>query len=147
MKKPIFPGQVINCEIVVTENEPYHIWLGSLEGQSVEISVNKKTDSRTASQNNALHLYFERVSEALNDAGLTIEKVIENFTMEHEWSAGTVKELLWREAQRFATQKESTIELNKLQEIEKVYDIVNRFLAKLKIESIPFPSLENLEIK
>ena len=130
------------------EREKFGMFIDSFEnGTEFEVTIKKRVDKRTTTQNNALHKYFELVAEALNEAGLTIEKVIKNFTMEHEWSAGAVKEILWREAQRFATQKESTTELDKTKEIDAVWEIVNRFLAKLKVESIPFPSMENTELK
>ena len=115
-------------------------------GTEFEVEIRKRTNQRTAAQNRALHKYFELVAQTLNESGLTVEKVIENFTMEHEWSAGAVKELLWREAQRFALQKESTTELEKRGEIDAVWEVLNRFLAKLKVESISFPSAENIQL-
>ncbi len=138
-----FQAKLKNGKLEFADQEAYQTWLDQWgEGQAVMVSISKESDKRTASQNNSLHLYFSLVSEALNESGLTIEKVIDNFTMEHEWSPALVKELLWREAQRFATKKESTTQLNKLQEIDKTFEIVNRFLAKLGIH-VPFPSINN----
>jgi hypothetical protein len=102
--------------------------------------MDKKPASRTEQQNRALHLYCTQVADALNDAGLSIEQVLKNTTMEINWSMGTVKEILWRSAQQRITGKYSTTELNKQDEIDRVYDTINRFLAKLGIESIPWPS-------
>ena len=137
---PIFRATIENEKLKLLDKEKFQLWIDSFnEGQELEVSVGKARNNRTEVQNNALHLYCEQVAEALNDAGLTIEKVIKSFTMEHEWTKSLVKELLWREAQRFAVKKESTIELDKLGEINKVWEVMNRFLAKLKIESIPFP--------
>ncbi len=146
---PLFYGTIHNgkLDFPQSEKDKLNLWLESFsDGVELEIEIKKLTDTRTLSQNNAIHKYYELVAEALNNAGLTIEKVIENFTMEHQWTKGSVKELLWREAQRSVLGKESTTELSKLEDIDKVYDIVNRFLAKLKVESIPFPSIENSEL-
>lgn len=148
--EPILYGSNANgkFQLYGGEKDKMEMFVDSFaNGTEFELAIKRKTEHRTASQNNALHKYCELVAEALNEAGLTIEKVIENFTMEHQWHKGSVKELLWREAQRAAIGKESTTELAKQCDIDKVYDIVNRFLSKLKVESIPFPSEENLEIK
>src|SRR5436853_7123504 len=97
-------------------------------------------EPRTDQQNKALHKYFELVAEALNGAGLSMEQVLQNFTMELDWSPSTVKEILWRTAQKRLLGKHSTKELRKQEEITQVWEVINRFLAKLGIESIPFPS-------
>ena len=94
---------------------------------------------RTEQQNRALHLYLTQVATALNDAGLTIEEVLKNFTIELNWTPETAKEILWRTAQKRLLQKQSTTELNKTEDITLVWEAVNRFLAKLGVESIPFP--------
>jgi hypothetical protein len=97
--------------------------------------------TRTEAQNRALHLYCEQVADALNSGGLTIEQVLKNFTMELEWSKESVKEILWRTAQKRLLGKTSTTELSKQEDVSKVYEATNRFLAKLGIH-IPFPTYE-----
>lgn len=95
---------------------------------------------RTLAQNSALHVYLSQVSTALNDAGLNIEHVLQNFTMEIDWTPELAKEILWRTAQKRLLGKLSTTELNKTEDITKVWEACNRFLAKLGVESIPFPA-------
>lgn len=97
---------------------------------------------RTEQQNKAIHVYCTQVADALNGAGLDIEQVLKNFTMELDWSKDSVKEILWRTAQKRLLGKASTTELSKQEDITKVYEAVNRFLAKLGIEYIPFPSFD-----
>jgi len=140
---PIFTGEVKDGKVMFYDKSNYQLFIDTLDGQQVDVVIVKHRERRTDQQNKAIHLYFTQVAEALNDAGLTLEKVVKNFKMEHEWSSVTVKELLWREAQRYAVNKHSTTELDKFEEIEKVYDIVNRFLASIGVESIPFPSVES----
>lgn len=144
MKSINFIATIKKGKIIFQNKESFMKYCYSMEGEELEIIIRKKISRRTASQNNAMHLYFEMVSDRLNDSGLNIEKVIKGFTMEHDWTPSLVKELLWREAQRFVTKKESTTELNKQEEIDKIWEIMNRFLAKLKVESIPFPCIEQL---
>ena len=140
---PIFTGEVKDSKVMFYDKSNYQLFVDTLDGQQVDVVIVKHRERRTDQQNKAIHLYFTQVAEALNDAGFTLEKVVKNFKMEHEWSSVTVKELLWREAQRYAVNKYSTTELDKFEEIEKVYDIVNRFLASIGVESIPFPSVES----
>ena len=102
---------------------------------------------RTNQQNKALHVYFELVAEALNDAGLDIQEVISHAKIDIPWSKESVKELLWKTIQRSIYKKDSTTQLTKLQEIDKIYDVLNRFLAKLGVESVNFPSIETLMLK
>lgn len=92
---------------------------------------------RTDSQNKALHVYFTLVSKALNDAGLTVQETLKH-QLEIEWSPVMVKDLIWRRAQERHLAKHSTTELEK-SEIDLIYDHVNRYLASLGVESIPFP--------
>jgi hypothetical protein len=97
-------------------------------------------EPRTDQQNKALHLYFEHVAAALNDAGLNIEQVLKNFSMELDWTKESVKEILWRTAQKRLLGKQSTTELSKQEDITSVYEVVNRFLAKVGIH-VPFPTM------
>ena len=99
------------------------------------------SEPRTDQQNKAMHLYFQQVANALNDAGLTMEQTLQNLTMEIEWTKESVKEILWRTAQRRLLGKQSTRELNKQEDITRIYEVVNRFLAKMGIH-VPFPSYE-----
>lgn len=101
-------------------------------------------ERRTDQQNRALHLYFELVAKELNDAGLEIGEVISHSKVDIPWTKESVKELLWKTCQRSMFGKKSTTKLSKFEEIDKIWEVLNRFLAKLKIESIAFPSLEEV---
>lgn len=102
-----------------------------------------KDDKRTDQQNRAMHKYFELVAEALNNAGYDIEEVLSYYRVDIEWTKESVKEILWRPVQRSMFKKESTTQLKSFKEIDRIYDVINRFLAKLKIETIPFPSVDS----
>lgn len=97
-------------------------------------------DQRTQRQNNALHLFYTQLSEVLNNSNITIQAVLKH-TMEIDWSPRLVKELLWRRMQQAVLGKDSTTELKKLEEIDKIYDHLVRFFAHkgIEVELPPFP--------
>ncbi|MBI5573507.1 MAG: hypothetical protein HY919_03005 [Elusimicrobia bacterium] len=59
------------------------------------------------------------------------------------WTNMNIKNFLWRPIQEVYLNKKSTTKLNS-EEIDKVFDILNRHLAKFGIH-IPFPSIEEQE--
>lgn len=93
---------------------------------------------RTHTQNNALHLYFYQLAEALNEGGFSVQLVLGQ-KMELNWTAAMVKELLWRPAQQAITKKRSTTRLAKLEEIETIYEHLNRHLSEKFWLHVPFP--------
>ena len=107
----------------------------------VEGEVTDQPKKRTDQQNRAIHKYFELVATALNDAGYPIRKTLQSYKAEIDWSKDTVKEIIWRPAQLAITGKSSTTELNKQEDVSKVYETCNRFLAQLGVH-VPFPTHE-----
>ena len=104
------------------------------------VSVEKLKKQRTPTQNNALHLYFDLLARALNDSGQDMKQVIR---VPISWSPYNVKEYLWRPLQKHLLGKESTTELNS-DEIDKVYDQINRIVGERTGVYVPFPSIESL---
>jgi len=104
----------------------------------------KEYNQRTLCQNRALHLYFQLVADALNDAGLDMRKTLEP-EVEIPWSKDSVKEYLWRPIQKIQLQKKSTIQLT-TKDIDTIYDTLNMFLAKHGLYE-PFPSIEEIMAK
>jgi hypothetical protein len=98
----------------------------------------KNLDMRTLKQNRAMHKYFSLLSEAFNESGQTISKVLK---VDVEWTPESVKDLLWRPIMEASLKKKSTTKLNK-DEITKVYDVLNRALGERVGISIPFPNKE-----
>jgi hypothetical protein len=100
----------------------------------------KNIDIRTVKQNRALHQYFRLICEKLNEKGLTVVKTLK---VDVDWTPLTVKECLWRPVQEAVLRKKSTTEL-KRDELDKVYDNLNRALAIKFGISVPFPTEELL---
>ena len=110
-----------------------------------DVIPRKGKSYRTAQQNAALHLWLGMLAEELNNAGLTVEKTLSQ-KAEIDWTTTTVKELLWKRMQKLVLNKESTTQLKKNEEIDKVYDhLVRYFAEKHQMELPMFPSAEQLE--
>ena len=106
-----------------------------------------KTSKRTEKQNNALHLYFEMIAEALNNEGLDVRVVLQVIAekgVDMMWSKELVKELLWRRIQKRYLNKQSTTQLDSIGEITEIYDMLNKFLGEQFFITQPFPSIESL---
>lgn len=93
---------------------------------------------RTAQQNRALHLWFEMLAQEFNGAGYTVQLVLSK-KIDLDWDKGKIKELLWRPAQQAILGKKSTTELSKQEDIDRVYEHLNRHLAEKFELHVPFP--------
>jgi len=95
---------------------------------------------RTIEQNNALHLYLEQVAEALNREGHTMQDVVKAIKRaEIRPTKEALKEVVWRPLQEIILAKKSTTELTK-QEIDPVYEVMNKWLGQNFAIHIPFPN-------
>jgi hypothetical protein len=89
-------------------------------------------------QNRALHKYFTCLSEALNGAGYTVQNTLK---LEADWTAGAVKDLIWKPYQKALTNKLSTAELG-VDEVNIVYENLHRYLSTKYGIEVPFPTTE-----
>lgn len=101
-------------------------------------------NQRTITQNKAMHKYFELLATELNDAGLTMRKVLKP-EVDIDWTPEAVKSYLWKPIQDALYQKNSTTELNKKQ-VSLVFETLNRHLGTKLGVHVAFPSNE-LEMK
>jgi hypothetical protein len=109
------------------------------------VDIKPVLSSRTLSQNSALHLFFTQLAQELNNHGLDMRHLIRQ-EVEISWNAYSVKEYLWKPLQKVITGKKSTTKLNKSQEINIIYDNLNRIIverSKGQIDFPPFPCLKN----
>jgi len=93
-------------------------------------------------QRGALHLYFERLAEALNDSGLDMKKTLKP-EVSIPWDKHNVKEHLWKPIMEAMTNKGSTEEMDKPQ-VSDVYEVLNRHLAEKFGIHVEFPHREEL---
>lgn len=95
----------------------------------------------TDQQRKALHKWFDLVAKELNASGYTVQLVLEK-KMDLDWDGHKVKELLWRPAQKAIVRKKSTTELEKVGDIDPVYDHLNRHLGEIFGVHVEWPSHE-----
>lgn len=98
-----------------------------------------KEGTRSLTQNKALHLFFDWVATALNDAGMDMRVFLKE-GVEVPWDSHNVKERLWKPVMKLQTGKESTTKLSKA-EVSQVFETFNRHLANRGV-SLSFPSAE-----
>ena len=95
---------------------------------------------RTSLQNRSLHKYFELLSEALNEHGFEMQKVLK---VDVPWSPLTVKEILWKPLQEAYKLERSTTKLS-TKDIDKIYDTLNRVIGERTGVHVPWPCIDNL---
>jgi len=102
----------------------------------VELTEIKQT--RTSKQNAALHVYYEIISEVLNDLGMTFQYTgLKGKVLELPYNAKLVKETIWRDVQKALFGIESTTEINTHQ-INQIIDVITEFFSRKGIV-IEFP--------
>jgi hypothetical protein len=137
----VFFGKVIGMQWVPDNLRAWLQELESLEGKKVYVDIGKEKGVRTPDQNAALHLYLEHLAKALNDGGFPFKFILGTKTVELDWDKDLVKENVWRPIQKALTGKKSTTSLDKVTEIDKVYEHLNRFFSnKPFCLHVPFPS-------
>lgn len=102
-------------------------------------------DKRTTQQNRALHKFFTLLAEELNNAGLDQRKVLKP-GVAIPWSGESIKSQIWKPIQQALYEKKSTTELLKKEEIDKIYNVINKHLSESfpGIEIPDFPSIESI---
>ena len=103
------------------------------------IIIELKYGVRTTLQNSALHLYFEMVADALNDAGLEIHMEYLGKITEVPWRKESVKDRLWLPIMETMTGKTSTAKMDR-KEISEVFEVLFRHLAEKHSIMVLFPS-------
>jgi hypothetical protein len=114
----------------------------SQKGQ-FELVFRKYKSIRTDRQNAALHVYFQKLSDALNKDGFDMRAVISD-KVDLMWTPYSVKEYLWKATQRMLFGKKSTTQLRKTGEIDQIYDVINKTVGERTGIYVPFPSEESL---
>lgn len=140
----ILYSKIINGKHVFTNQRELEEYLEknkNYKGYFVH-QISKTTHERTSPQNRSLHLYFTHLAKELNDAGFNVQKLLKH-TIEIDWNEKLIKELLWRPVQIALLGKNSTKDLEKVGEIEVVYEHINRYVGELAQVYVPWPSEEN----
>jgi len=102
----------------------------------VVMELSKLPGTRSLSQNSALHASLRTLSDVLNDAGLSMNVVL-NEGVEIEWNEKAVKQYLFHPIMKAITGKESSAKLNKI-EMTEVYDAMMLHLGQKTGVYVPF---------
>ena len=95
---------------------------------------------RTLQQNKSLHKYCQELATELNNAGVTMEALIQNLQVDH--TMYSVKSI-WKAIAKAKFGKDSTATLT-TKELQEVYEEVNRMVAGFGIH-LAWPSQENTQ--
>ena len=124
-------------EKLVCETDIFKRSLRLRKGKKYRIEEIEST--RTGQQNRALHLWFELLAREFNDAGYDVQAVIKE-KIGIDWNKELVKDLLWRTAQERILKKKSTTELKKSEDIDLVWEHLNRHLGEKFGVHVDFPN-------
>lgn len=97
---------------------------------------------RTTQQNRALHLLFKQLADKLNESGFDMKKTLRQ-DVDIPWTAYNIKEYMWRPCQQAVCGKKSTTQIT-TQEINQIFDIINKAIGERTGLHIPFPCIEAL---
>lgn len=118
-------------------------YLAQVDGKELVVSIDKETGVRSGPQNSALHVYYEHLATALNEKNLGCKFILGDKTVELDWTPNLIKEMIWRPIQIALTGKTSTTQLDKVSEIDKIYDHLNRLFSNEPfMVHVPFPNDE-----
>jgi len=136
-------GKIENGKIKLDNSKDYDDFVGTLkEGDYIELEIKRPINIRTSKQNAAMHKWYDLVSKALNDEGVDVRSFIKE-GIDIMWTPYVVKEYLWRPMQEELFGKKSTKDLT-TNEIDKIYEPINKVMGERTGIHVPFPSIDNL---
>lgn len=134
--KPDDAAQWRECINTMTQND----------GKAMKVTIKIMDDTRrTPPQNNAIHKWCEMLSDALNESGLDMKRVLKP-EADIPWTKQAVKTMMWHPVQRAmypeavdSDGNPSTAALERNQ-VSGVYEAINRHLAQSQgFQCPPFP--------
>jgi len=140
MKRALFYAKSQDGQLVFANKRQMGEFLHLNNNKDFEVYIRRVTHMRTGAQNSSIHLGLQLLADALNAAGLDMKKVLKP-SVDIPWTMESCKEFLFRPIMKAMFNKESTTELEKVGEIDEVWDTMMRFLGeKFDFEHLPFPS-------
>lgn len=132
--------KVINGTLIAADEEALKVIASIPDHGDIDLVVSRK--QRTNRQSNSLHLYLEMLSDALNDAGFDMKKVLKQ-DAEIPWNKDLAKEYLWKPLQLAILGVESTTKPDTTG-YSKVYDVLNRHIAEKFGVRVLWPSFMDI---
>ena len=100
------------------------------------VRIEKVSEKRSDLLNNALHLWFQMIAEALNDSG---QYMILPTKFYGDWTDVSVKEILWRPLQVKMFNKTSSADLSNKEACEVIEGVI-RILGEVFSLTVNFPN-------
>ena len=111
--------------------------------QGRRVKMEPVSESRTARQNSALHVYFGMIADELNDLGLEFQyNGLNGSIFEMRYTPHLVKEFIWKPIQQAKFDIESTTKITTKQ-IDEIIDVLTKFFGERGIV-LEFPSIDSL---
>jgi hypothetical protein len=110
-----------------------------LREKGATVKIEEVSETRTNTQNRAIHLFFKLLANALNEHGEYYHYF--NFKgelVEIPWDGEMVKTYIWKPLQKEITDKKSTAHLT-TKEIDPIYSVIHKHYSQEGIELF-FPS-------
>ena len=108
-----------------------------------EYEVKFRKQTRTTEQNNAIHLFCQMLADELTEKHIDKREFFkEPFFL--EWTKEGVKNDIWKKLQKSLVGKGSTTELDKIGEIDLIWDNINKIIIDKydgEVITPPFPSI------
>lgn len=143
MKQVLLYAKEIDGSLVFDNKKQLSDFLAENKNKTFIVQLKRETGRRTDSQNNALHLGFDFIARTLNESGHDMRQVLKE-DVDIPWDVDSVKHYLFKPIMKAMFRKESTTELDKVSEINEVWDVLMKLLGeKFEVEYIPFPSVIN----
>lgn len=103
-------------------------------------------EKRTNQQSRALHKYLELVAAELDREGHSMQDVLrEAKKVDIRPTKNALKEVIWKPIQKVMFDKGSTSDLER-HEVDRVYEVMNKWLGENFAIHIPFPSREGDDV-
>lgn len=110
------------------------------------IEVKKVKQTRSSLQNRALHLFFTKVSDALNELGFAFTyDGLQGFKLEITYTPEVVKQFIWKPIQKAMFQTDSTRQLTTKQ-IDQILEVIGKFFAEQGMD-VHFPTQFDVYLK
>jgi len=144
MKQKDLTNKIVHLDsmgwCIVEDHKTDGITFTPLDKDRAYTVLKKTTNNRTIKQNASMWKYLSLLANALNDAGLSIQKVMK---WDLVWSKDTAKQFLWDIIMKAITQKTSSTKLAS-NELTKIHRYLDLKMQEKGIEHIPFPSEESM---
>jgi hypothetical protein len=135
---------------ILVESECFTLAEGLIQAKKAVESMGLKVheilpvkSTRTITQNNALHLYLTQWAETLNEHGIGMKQIVRK-DLDIPPTMQLLKDNVWKKIQRAMYGHNSTKDLDKQEEINKIVDVITKTFGERFKLYVPWPSLEIL---